>query len=432
MQTKNMLNLVLAFALIALLPRPAAGLDEAHRAVAEEAIANGVAYLRETQNDDGSWHAADGVDIGPAITGLCVAALLDQPDIDADDPAVASAIAYILAHAQDDGSIRQGPEGILASYNTSICLSALSHIPNNEAVDQAIAKGQDFLRNLQWQLGMTDPNGETITRSHPFFGGFGYGKHGRPDLSNTQIALQAMHDTGCDCDDPSFQRALTFLNRVQNTGDNELYADQLALDGGFIYASSVNSDNINTPQSMANPDQIDEGRNGNSVSGLRSYGGMTYAGFKSMLYAGLNPDDPRVLAVIGWIGKNYRFDQNPGMPEDVKLQGLYYYYLSMARAMNAYGHDTIEVQMTLLIDRADADLPEDQIQGETYTGGEIPAGMRLYTRTTERDWANDLIDALAEHQHANGAWENTASRWMEDSPVLCTAYAVLALNNTLD
>ena len=46
---------------------------------------------------------------------------------------------------------------------------------------------------------------------------------------------------------------------------------------------------------------------------LRSYGSMTYAGLKSMIYAGLSHDDPRVKAAWEWIGRNFTVDENPGM-----------------------------------------------------------------------------------------------------------------------
>ena len=38
---------------------------------------------------------------------------------------------------------------------------------------------------------------------------------------------------------------------------------------------------------------------------IRSYGSMTYAGLKSMMYAGLTKDDPRVKAATEWISKHH-------------------------------------------------------------------------------------------------------------------------------
>ena len=65
--------------------------------------------------------------------------------------------------------------------------------------------------------------------------------------------------------------------------------------------------------------------------GLRSYRSMTYAGLKSMIYAGVNPDDPRVKAAVEWIGKHYDLQSNPGMGND----GLFYYYHTFAKTMSA-------------------------------------------------------------------------------------------------
>ena len=47
--------------------------------------------------------------------------------------------------------------------------------------------------------------------------------------------------------------------------------------------------------------------------GLRSYASMTYAGLKSMIYAGVDGDDQRVQAAVSWIKKNYDLSENPGM-----------------------------------------------------------------------------------------------------------------------
>ncbi|MFN3168732.1 MAG: prenyltransferase/squalene oxidase repeat-containing protein [Phycisphaeraceae bacterium] len=385
-------------ALLVFMALPAAALDDAHWKKANAAIDKGIAYLREAQAEDGSWMS----EVGPAVTGLALTALLEQPDIGPDDPAAKKAIAYILARVQEDGSIRNGPDGILANYNTALCLSALARVGNDPDVADAIKKGQDFLRGTQWIVGMKDPDGNTIDKDHPYYGGFGYGTKGRPDISNTQMALQALHDTGVDCEDPAFQRALTFLNRLQATEQNDLNADKFdQLDGGFIYATSINKDAIGVPESKASQDQIDEGLAGRPVSGLRTYGSVTYAGFKSLIYANLDRDDPRVVSAMSWISKNYELDRNPGMPEEQKLQGLYYFYLAKARAMNALGHSTVKV------------VAED--------GSE-----------STRDWANDLIAAIVSQQHPDGWWANTESRWLESQPVLVTAYSVIALQNAID
>ncbi len=381
------LTLVALLTTAAVAPR-AHALDDAHWQQANDAIERGIAYLRSTQNDDGSWSPQP----GPAITAMAITVMLDRPDISADDPAVDRALDYILTQVNDDGSIHSG---ILANYNTAICLSALSRVNHRPDVARAIANAQDFLRGIQWH-DQPDPAGTPVDESHPFYGGAGYGKHGRPDLSNTQIMLQGLYDSGVDCEGPAFRRALVFIQRCQGIASNDLFADQIVHDGGFIYATSINKDRIGVPESKASPEMIDEGKADRPVSGLRTYGSMTYAGFKSYLYANLRRDDPRVTAAYNWIREHYTLDRNPGMPEPMKHQGLYYYYMTFARALDAWGSTTIET----------AD------------------GQR-------RDWANDLIAKLASTQRDDGSWVNQADRWMEDDPNLVTAYALIALTHAI-
>ncbi|MEL7087075.1 MAG: prenyltransferase/squalene oxidase repeat-containing protein [Planctomycetota bacterium] len=374
--------------------RPAAALDAEHRALGEETLDRGIAFLRQTQNPDGSWTPQT----GPAVTGLIVAAMLDQPDIDPNDPAVAKALTYILDRVQPDGSIRDGENGILANYNTAICLSALSRVRGNPDVAHAIRGAQLFLKDLQWSVGDTAPDGTAVTREHPYFGGAGYGRHGRPDMSNTQIMLQGLHDSGVSSEDPAYARAVAFIARCQGTPGNTYFPKgTIVEDGGIIYATSINQEHPDIPVSYANPDLVDEARAGRPVSGLRGYGSVTYAGFKSFLYADLDRDDPRVVGALAWIQNNYTLDQNPGMPEAVKNQGLFYYYMTHARALNAWGSPTLDL--------ADGDDPIN--------------------------WANNLIAKLASLQQTDGSFVNAEPRWMEDDPGLVTAYALIALNEAI-
>jgi squalene-hopene/tetraprenyl-beta-curcumene cyclase len=131
---------------------------------------------------------------------------------------------------------------------------------------------------------------------------------------------------------------------------------------------------------------------GTKVSRLRAYGSMTYAGFKSYLYADLPRDDRRVTAALDWISRHYTVAENPGMGR----QGLYYYYVTFSRALGAWGQPRLDV---------------------TTAEG----------KSEQRDWANDLIDQLASLQNEDGSFRSVEKRWMEDDPVLITAYALIAL-----
>lgn len=376
------------FAMLAL-GSPAAALEEAHWQKANASIERGIAYLRTTAGEDGSWSPQ----IGPAVTAMVVSVMLDRPDISPRDPAVSKALAHILDRCRDDGGIH---DGILMNYNTSICLSALARVRDLPEVAAAIAQARDFLQNLQWH-GQADPHATKVDPSHPFYGGTGYGRHGRPDMSNTQLMLQGLYDSGLSCDAPAFQRALVFITRCQGTEVNEAFGDRIIPDGGFIYTTSIDKDHIGVPQSMASLEARDEALAGRAVTSLRTYGSMTYAGFKSYIYANLARDDPRVVDAYGWIRRHYTVDHNPGLPEKLRFDGYYYYLTTMSRALDAWGATHIDT----------------------------PDGKR-------HDWANDLIDKLVSLQRLDGSWLNERSgRWMEDDPNLATAYALIALTHTL-
>jgi squalene-hopene/tetraprenyl-beta-curcumene cyclase len=109
---------------------------------------------------------------------------------------------------------------------------------------------------------------------------------------------------------------------------------------------------------------------------------------KSMIYAGLSENDPRVKAASAYITQHYTLDENPGLGQ----KGLYYYYHTFAKALSLLGKPTI----------ADA-------------AGKV------------HDWRADLVAALARRQNPDGSWVNTADRFMEGDANLATSYALLAL-----
>jgi squalene-hopene/tetraprenyl-beta-curcumene cyclase len=369
---------------------PVIALDGEHERLAIEAADRAVDYLSRNQGEDGSWSPQ----VGPAITALVVAGMLRDPKVTADDPAVARALRYIVSRQQSDGGIYRD---ILPNYNTSIALMALGQVGNDPQYQPIIERAQQFVINLQWQPGKTTEDDERVTEDHAYFGGAGYGKHGRPDMSNTTVMLEGLHDSGLDCEHPAFRRAMVFISRCQGYAGNEAFGDLIEQDGGFIYATSVNKDLVGVPQSMASPDQLERAKAGLPLTEpLRTYGSMTYAGFKSYAYAQLDRDDPRVMAARQWIAEHYDLKRNPGMPEPNHLQGYYYYLFVFGRAMQAWG----EPQITTADGRA-------------------------------HDWANDLIDALVERQREDGAWVNQADRWMESDPNLVTAYSLMALQSAL-
>jgi squalene-hopene/tetraprenyl-beta-curcumene cyclase len=201
--------------------------------------------------------------------------------------------------------------------------------------------------------------------------------------------LDAMHDAGVSPDEPAVQRALAFVSRTQNRKESNpaAWAQHGANDGGFVYSPA------NGGESMSS-EAVGEGRYGEKLASksLRSYGSMTYAGFKSMLYAGLSPDDPRVKDALGWIAAHFTFAENPGLGQ----QGYFYYIHAMARALQAARVEKV----------ADA-------------------------KGTQHAWRSELVDALVPRQREDGSWRNSVERWEESKEQLATIYAVLALEEAI-
>jgi squalene-hopene/tetraprenyl-beta-curcumene cyclase len=400
---------ILAVAAAVMVAAPAWGIDEAHQKKAAAIAEKATAWLKTQQDEKtGGWAVPKEGPAYPAITGLVVNGMMMEPGVDpkAPPPAVAKGVAYILSMRKPDGGIY---DTMLPTYNTAICLSALSRIDTPEA-KAAIKPAQDFLKSLQFgenaaTTGTMAAETAKVGKDDPNYGGIGYGNHGRPDLSNTAFFLQALQDSGVPGDDPAVQAALVFLRRTQMVEKgadgktiNEMPYAKGSKQGGFIYATGEERTSPGTGSSEA-PTKIEETMDdGTKVSHLRAYGSMTYAGFKSLIYAQLAPTDPRVVAAMGWIKKNYTLAENPGIGKN----GMYYYLLTFGRAMKAVDGMGSGSAHHLMIPDA--------------SGTEVA-----------RDWANDLIDRLAELQNPDGSFTSVDKRWMENNPVLITAYALLAV-----
>ena len=321
-------------------------------------------FLRSSQADDGSWTSPS----APGITALIATALM-QSAVPASDPTVDRALKYLSRFIQKDGGIYFNRSNH-RNYETCLALLAFQRANKDGKYNTVIKNAETFLRHLQWD------KGEGLESSDPAFDGAGYGKHQRPDLSNTQFLLEALKAAGVKPDDPAMQNALRFVSRCQNleTEFNTTPFSTKVNDGGFYYTPAAGGKS----QAGLTPD-----------GGLRSYGSMTYAGLKSMIYAGLTDDDPRVKAAVAWIKRFYTVESNPGLGE----QGIYYYYHTFAKTLAVL----------------DVDLLED-------------------AKGIKHDWRKELTETLTKLQKGNGSWVNKAPRWYEGDPNLVTAYALLALS----
>lgn len=342
---------------------------------ATQTIAKGVQWLIAQQRDDGAFSNSQ----FPGLSALALWAVTGS-----DDPAAASAIkkgtAFILSKVQPDGGIytqipgRKG--GGLSTYNTAICLTALAATGRDD-INEVILNARTFLADSQ-HLG-----------DDAFKGGFGYDKStDRPytDLMNTHFVLEAMRKTQVFEDqrpanqpraDLNWAAALEFAERLQNgpkTGDN---------DGGFFYSPG---------DAKAGTDKKQDSEQDSEKIIIRSYGSITYAGLLALLHCKVDRTDPRVLSAIDWATRHWTLEENPGMGD----QGLYFFYNVLSRAMSTVGGETIS----------------------------RPSGEAIA-------WKHDLIAQVASLIREDGSWVNRNGRFMENDPVLATAYSVLALQHAI-
>lgn len=341
---------------------PAVGPDAK---IYEKVVGSAVAYLlNEGQADDGSYSAQ----AGPGVTSLVVTGLL-RSGRSPDDPAIAKSLKYLEQFVQADGGI-YSPGSTHRNYETSLAVLCFREANRDGRYNKQLANATKFAKGIQWD------DDEDTDESSFSYGGAGYGSHRRPDLSNTSFLIDALKAVGTGPDDPAMKKALIFVSRCQNleTEHNTTPFSAKNPDGGFYYTPAAGG----TSQAGTT-----------DAGGLRSYGSMTYAGLKSMIFAGVGPDDPRVKAAVEWISAHYDVASNPGMGS----AGLYYYYHTFAKALDAIGMDQVE----------DAD------------------GVK-------HDWRSELVQELARRQLPSGTWINENPRWLEGDPNLVAGYALLTLS----
>lgn len=352
----------------------------------QRAIDKGVAFLKSQQDPaTGAWSDAD----VPALSALAISGILGDPSLDASQPLsaeVEKGYEYLLSNVKPDGGIYG--KG-LATYNTSLSIMALLQSGNPEHLP-VIAKARRLLINQQQDY---DKKGVT---DNLFDGGIGYGgSYAHSDLSNTHLAMEALYyskkalaDTEFDQSsefDLDWDAAIEFVSKTQNTeATAKKLGDWAAVreedKGGFIYfPGDTKSEEImlKTPEG--------------EKTALRSYGSMSYAGLLSFIYADLDPEDPRIAAVMDWLQKNFTLEENPGMD----AQGLYYYYHTMSKALAITGTKALVT----------------------------PEGKKI-------DWKKELALKVMSTQQTDGSWINEGSnRWMEGDSILVTAYSLLSLQH---
>ena len=357
---------------------PPAAPDAAAKALAakrRDGIDKAVKFILSKQNSNGTWGWFGG---GVGETTLCARALLFAGKTTKDEP-VKKALDWLVKAQKADGSIQDN--GGFSNYMTCIAVQALAKA-DDPAYAEPLKKAVDHLKLHQWDDAETADKDkkETVGKDSPKYGGAGYGMAARPDLSNTQYFAEALHAAGVPKDDPAWARMAVFVSRCQarsESNDSALTKVVTTDDGGFIYSP------VGGGETKAGKEDLPGGG-----KGLRSYGSMTYAGFKSMLYASVSKDDARVQAALAWAQRHWGFEENPELGQ----QGYYYYCQTAAKALKAYGEDKI-----------------------------------LDARKRPHDWRAEITESLLKRQKDDGSWTNPSDRWFEGNPLIPTSYSVVAL-----
>lgn len=332
----------------------------------DHSIKIGLKWLYDQQEDDGSWQHY------PAISALVLSAFLRaHPSITTDEPVIDNGFKFLKACVKPDGGIYLDD---LPAYNTAICLTAFKDA-NNPEFKTIILNAEKFLMGIQMDES-EDYNPDSL-----YYGGVGYDSDNRPDLSNLQWAIESLAMDDLKPTDPEIKYTDEELERIQSK--------KLFYDKALVFLSKVqNLQSVNSESYAVNDGGFMYEPGSSKAGGTSSYGSMTYAGLKSLIYAKVDKTDERVQAAHNWISNHFTIETTPLM----KNQGLFYYYQTMAKSLSAYGDEIITDQ----------------------TG-------------TERAWRYELADQLLKIQSPEGFWVNENGRWWENNPVLVTAYSILAL-----
>ncbi len=359
-------------------------LDESLVREAALAMRSSVEWLKASQQEDGHWST----DQYPAMTGFAISAIMRSPDMvspDAQTPdAVKKGLDFLLKNVREDGGIYKDIPGVkgggLPNYNTAIALSAMKDA-RDPKLQPTIENARKFLAGLQHK-------GDDV-----WAGGMGYdAERMRPysDNSNTYFAMYAMYatqppemgDAKATLDWKALRDYLSRSQHLDSVNDAEWVDMSDANRGGFIY---------HPRRTRVEPESEDPEKGPHPA-----YGAMSCVGLLGLLLSDTPRDDPQVVEAMGWLERHWSIDEHPRMGD----KSLYYYYLTLSRALDAYGQNTIEV----------------------------PGKGKVNWR---REVTQKLLELQKIDEKGKGYWANDVNRWREGDAVLTTCYAMLALETAV-
>ncbi len=174
-----------------------AGAAESDAQAYQQAVDRAIGFLQtKAQGPDGSYAAY----AGPGVTAIVTTGILHNGR-SPDDPVVAKSLKYLAGLVQPDGGIYQ-KESLYRNYETCIVVLCLTAANRNGRYDKLLKNAEKYLKGEQWD----EDEGKQLESYD--YGGAGYGKHERPDLSNTSFLIDALAARGRGAEDEAMQRAL--------------------------------------------------------------------------------------------------------------------------------------------------------------------------------------------------------------------------------
>ena len=196
--------MVVAVATLAARPAAAAApqdpTDPSDEQAYHRAVGRAIDFLRtKGQATDGAYAGATGI----GVTAVVTTGIL-RNGRGPNDPLVAKSLQYLEGFIQPDGGIYV-PGALFRNYETCLAVLCFGEANRDGRYDKVLDGADRFLKAGQWD------EGEGHDRTSVYYGGAGYGKHERPDMSNTQFLLEALVAVGNGPDDPAILQMLRAL-----------------------------------------------------------------------------------------------------------------------------------------------------------------------------------------------------------------------------
>jgi squalene-hopene/tetraprenyl-beta-curcumene cyclase len=310
-------------------------------------------WLLARENSSGAFQPAARSDVCPvALTAMALWALAETAPAGGDDARVSAAVRFLLRHRQPKGGIFDPDRG-LAAYTSGVSANALRACKARGAADREI---EEALPPLELFVG-------------------------------SQTTAESIED------------ARAGKNRVAGKAA-EKASEALRSGAGLTASERAALELIARTERAPAPDRPLRSR----VPAWRLPGGGSdpfgYDDLLPFLYRRQEREHPAALRAYEAVKLYYTLDRNPDLTRRYGRagfvggeQGLYYYYLTLAKVLSTFESPVVQVR-----------------------GGE------------RHDWPRELSAKLMSRQASDGSWVNTDEHWWEDEPVLVTAYAMLALD----